>query len=50
MTNAAQMSTADQIKAFRELMDMWNKHLAKWVAFHGTEDGFEEWFTKQVMG
>ena len=50
MTNAAQMSTADQIKAFRELMDMWNEHLAKWVAFHGTEDGFAEWFTKQVMG
>tara|TARA_Y100001937_G_scaffold128023_1_gene202129 strand:- start:2031 stop:2210 length:180 start_codon:yes stop_codon:yes gene_type:complete len=49
MNNAAQTSTADQAKVFRELTELWNQQLAKWVAHNGTDDGFEEWFTKIAL-
>jgi hypothetical protein len=32
----------------RELMTQWTKARTAWVAFHGTDAGFSEWFTKQV--
>lgn len=39
--------TANTIK---ELMDRYNEYRAKWVGFHGTDEGFHTWFTAQVRG
>lgn len=34
--------------AFRELMAKFNEFRAKWIAAYGTDEGFNEWFSKQV--
>lgn len=33
----------------RELMSQYDANRAKWVDFYGTDEGFDAWFTKQVM-
>lgn len=33
-----------------ELMAKYDANRAKWIALRGTADGFDAWFTKQVMG
>jgi len=35
-------------EALKELMDKWNTYLAKWIAMFGADDGFSEWFSKQL--
>jgi hypothetical protein len=33
-----------------ELMAKYDESRAKWVALCGSADGFDAWFTQQVMG
>ena len=41
------MTAAETI---RELMNKFNEYRAKWVATYGNDNGFNDWFTKQVLG
>ncbi len=34
----------------RELMAQYNEYRARWIEEHGTDEGFDTWFTSQVMG
>ena len=36
-------------EALKEMMEKYNENREKWVAQFGTDDGFNEWFTSQVM-
>jgi hypothetical protein len=36
--------------AIMELMTQYEANRVAWVDEYGTADGFDEWFTKQVMG
>ena len=42
MTNAQE--------ALKELMEKYNEFRAKWLSFYGNDNGFNEWFTVQVVG
>jgi hypothetical protein len=33
-----------------ELMARYDESRKAWIEKHGTEDGFNEWFTAQVLG
>lgn len=33
-----------------ELMNKFDAYRAKWIAHHGSDKGFNDWFTKQVFG
>jgi len=35
-------------KTFKEVMDKYDEYRVKWIAQFGTDDGFDNWFTKQV--
>ena len=37
-------------EAIRELMARYNEYRAAWIAEHGNDNGFNEWFTSQVTG
>lgn len=37
-------------EAFKELMEKFNDYRTKWISHHGSDEGFNEWFTKQVKG
>jgi hypothetical protein len=37
-------------EALREIMTAYDSSLAKWVRVNGTDKGFNEWFTNQVIG
>ena len=37
-------------EAIKEMMEVYNDRRAKWIAFHGTDEGFNAWFTTQVKG
>jgi hypothetical protein len=41
------MTTAEAIK---ELMNKFDENRARWIERFGSDKGFNEWFTKQVMG
>lgn len=34
----------------KELMDKYTEYREKWISKNGTDEGFNEWFTKQVTG
>jgi len=36
-------------ETIRELMTAYNDNRQKWIASKGTEEGFDEWFTGQVI-
>ena len=36
-------------KAIKEMMEAYNENLVKWLDQFGTKDGFNEWYTAQVM-
>lgn len=36
-------------EAFAELMAAYNAKRSEWISKTGSEVGFDEWFTKQVM-
>lgn len=38
------------VEALAEMMQKYNEYQAKWIAFHGTKEGFDAWFTQQVLG
>lgn len=40
------MTDAQLIK---ELMARYDEYRAKWISFHGTDEGYDQWFTGQVM-
>jgi len=33
----------------REMMNAYNAKRAKWIEIKGTDEGFDKWFTKQVL-
>ena len=33
----------------REIMNAYNAKRTKWIEIKGTDDGFDKWFTKQVL-
>lgn len=35
-------------ETIRELMARYDEYREKWIAEHGSENGFHEWFTVQV--
>jgi len=37
------------IDAFNELLNKYNEKLEEWRRYYGTKDGFDEWFTKQIL-
>ncbi len=39
------MTTAEAIK---ELMDKYNEYRTKWIAFHGNDKGFNDWFSTKI--
>ncbi len=40
----------DTQKALKEMMEQYNTKRSEWVEQFGTDAGFNEWFTGQVMG
>ena len=34
----------------RELMTKYNETRQQWIEYHGTDKGFDEYFTQQVTG
>lgn len=49
-TMGREMTEAETGKLMAELMAEWNETRAAWLAEHGNDDGFGEWFTKQSLG
>ena len=44
------MKTKDLIpEMFAEIMNKYNECLEKWISMYGNEEGFNTWFTKQIM-
>ena len=43
------MTKQDTVKAIEELINKWNEYRAKWIEANGTDEGFAEWFTSQVI-
>ena len=41
------MTTQDAIK---ELMNKYDENRQKWIERFGSDEGFDKWFTKQVIG
>lgn len=39
-----------EAELIRELMNQYDANRAKWIEQYGNADGFDQWFTKQVMG
>ena len=37
-------------QAIAELMNKFDANRAKWIQAYGSDIGFNDWFTKQVMG
>lgn len=37
-------------ETIKELMTKYDEARAKWIETYGTEAGFAEWFTAQVLG
>jgi len=33
----------------RELMDVWDRSRAEWIEKYGTDKGFADWYTDQVL-
>ena len=42
------MTNAQIAEALKELMEKYTENRERWIAKFGTEEGFDEWFTKQV--
>ena len=38
------------VQAIAELMNKYDASRAKWIAQFGNTEGFDAWFTKQVVG
>ena len=36
-------------KVLKEMMEAYNENRERWVAQFGTDEGFNEWYTMQVM-
>ena len=36
-------------KNFKEIMNNYNIKRQEWIIKYGTEKGFDEWFTKQII-
>ena len=43
------MTNKEMAAALEDLMNQWDATRAKWVKRFGTDKGFAEWFTDQVM-
>lgn len=43
------MTPEEGREAIREIMGAFNKYRALWLDHHGTIDGFESWFNRQIM-
>lgn len=43
------MRKTEMVEAFAELMNTYNENRAKWVAKFGNDNGFDAWFTSQVV-
>ena len=43
------MENTEIRKIIRELMKQYNENLRKWIGLHGTEEGFDAWFTDKVL-
>ena len=44
------MSKHEIAEAIAELMNRYNEYRAKWIAAFGNDNGFDAWFTAQVIG
>lgn len=42
--------TNKETETLRELMAAYDTNRAKWIAENGTDAGFNNWFTEQVIG
>lgn len=43
------MKKAEMAETIQEMMRQYDNHRAKWIAEFGSADGFDEWFTTQVL-
>ncbi len=39
-----------KVVILKEIMDRFNEYRAKWIEKYGNDSGFNEWFTRQVLG
>lgn len=37
------------VEAFKELMDKFDENRASWIQKFGSDEGFDAWFTSQVV-
>lgn len=44
------MSSQEAASTIKELMQAYDENRAKWIEKYGSDEGFNEWFTKQVIG
>jgi hypothetical protein len=44
------MKTKEIQRIVRELIEAYDKYRTAWIGKHGTDGGFNEWFTTQVEG
>ena len=35
-------------ETLKEMMDKYSEYRAKWIGEYGNDQGFNEWFTKQI--
>ena len=43
------MKQTEAAKTIKELMEKYNEYRAKWIAQNGNDEGFNAWFTGQVI-
>jgi hypothetical protein len=42
--------TDARVTAFKTVMEKYDEHRTKWIAKFGSDEGYNQWFTQQVMG
>ena len=40
----------DERAILREIIEAWDETRARWIARFGNDEGFSEWFTRQIAG
>ena len=43
-------ASKDFAAIIKELMTRYNEKRRQWITYYGTDEGFNDWFTKQIMG
>ena len=44
------MEKKEAQKALKEMLEQWDAKRSAWIEKTGSEKGFSEWFTKEVIG